>query len=199
MIAIIDYNIGNIGSVCKAFERFGHDVRLINDPRGIAAADKVVLPGVGAFGASMGNLSRLGFVTPLREYIATGKPFLGICVGLQLLLTESEEKGMHPGLNIIPGQVLRFPEGEKIPQIGWNQVRIVKQGPLFRGIPDNAYFYFVHSFYARPGSPSDAAGLTAYGVEYASVLQRENIFGVQFHPEKSQKTGLKLIENFCSF
>jgi len=197
MILIIDYGMGNLRSVQKAFEKFEKDVRISSDFRRIPGADRVVLPGVGAFGDCVKNIERMGFREPILQFIATGRPFLGICLGLQLLFSKSHEKGEHAGLNIIPGEVVRFTGGVKVPQIGWNQVRIRKEKPLFNGIPDEAYFYFVHSYYVIPADDGAVAGLTDYGLSYASAVARGNVFGVQFHPEKSQNPGLRLIRNFC--
>ena len=198
MIAIIDCGTGNLRSVQKAFERYYPDSRIVTTPAEIASAGKLVLPGVGAFGDGIRNLRARGLEAPLLEKARAGTPLLGICVGLQLLFTESEEKGRHAGLNLIPGRVLRFPEGLKIPQIGWNQVAVQPSGQaLFKGVPDNTDFYFDHSYYVKPDNPYDAAGLTDYGFSYASAVCRGTIMGIQFHPEKSQKAGLMLIDNFC--
>lgn len=196
MILILDYGVGNLRSVQKAFEKAENDVRISSDFRLIAGADKVVLPGVGAFGETR-NIEKLGLREPLLEWMRKGRPFLGICVGLQYLLTKGFEKGEHPGLGVVPGEVVRFKGPLKVPQIGWNQVRVLKADPLFRGIPDNTFFYFVHSYYAAPSDQGMVAGVTDYGIPYASAVASGNIFGVQFHPEKSQQAGLKLIHNFC--
>jgi imidazole glycerol-phosphate synthase subunit HisH len=197
-ITIVDFGAGNLRSVQKAFELFSPDVRVTSNPKDIPKADRLVLPGVGAFGDCIRNIEQLGLKVPLLEYLASGRPFLGICVGLQLLFTESEEKGIHRGLGAIPGRVVRFAPDVKVPQIGWNQVAVQKPIPLFQGLPDNTFFYFVHSYYVVPDSASDTAGLTDYGLSYASVVARDHVFGVQFHPEKSQKAGLKVLDNFCN-
>jgi len=197
MILIIDYGMGNLRSVQKAFELAAPDVRISADPREVPKADRLVLPGVGAFGDAVKNINRLGLKDPALEHIARGRPFLGICLGMQLLFTEGLEKGRHAGFNVIPGQVLRFPESVKVPQIGWNQVTVQGACALFKGIPDNAHFYFVHSYYVAPADPGFVAGLTDYGISYASAVAREAVFGVQFHPEKSQRAGLDMIRNFC--
>jgi len=197
MITIVDFGAGNLRSVQKAFELFSKDVRVTSDPKAIPSSDRLVLPGVGAFGDCMKNIESLKLKEPILKFIATGRPFLGICVGMQLLSTQSEEKGMHAGMNVIPGKVIKFPDTEKVPQIGWNQVAFQHQIPLFKGIPEDTYFYFVHSYYVAPDSAADVAGLTEYGLPYASVTARNMVFGVQFHPEKSQKAGLKIIDNFC--
>ncbi len=197
MILIIDFGAGNLRSVQKAFELFNSDVRVSSDPLLIAKADRLVLPGVAAFGDSIKNIEELKLKEPILEFVSKGRPFIGICIGMQLLLTQSSEKGDHKGLNIIPGRVLKFPDTGKVPQIGWNQVRIKNESSLFKDIPDNTYYYFVHSYYVNPDSEDCIAGLTDYSVSYTSVIAKENVFGVQFHPEKSQKAGLKIIDNFC--
>ena len=197
MITLIDYGVGNIRSVQKAFELSGQSVMITSDPSEVEKADRLVLPGVAAFGDAMKNLRERNLVDPILKFVSTGRPFIGICVGLQLLFSESEEKGTHQGLGLIPGKVLKFSSDLKVPQIGWNQVRFKKDIALFKGVPDNAHFYFVHSYYALPDYPEDIAGETEYGITYASIVSRDNVFGAQFHPEKSQKAGLKLIDNFC--
>jgi imidazole glycerol-phosphate synthase subunit HisH len=197
MIAIVDFGAGNLRSVQKAFELFAKDVRVTSDPKLLPQADRLVLPGVAAFGDTIKNIDRLKLREPILKFIATGRPFLGLCVGMQLLSTESEEKGIHRGLYVIPGKVVKFPDTGKVPQIGWNQVAFQHQIPLFKGLPDDTYFYFVHSYYVKPNSAADVAGLTEYGFPYASVTARDAVFGLQFHPEKSQKAGLKIIDNFC--
>jgi glutamine amidotransferase len=197
MILILDYGMGNLRSVQKAFEQAENAVRISSDYHQISKADKIVLPGVGAFGDAMKNIEKMGFREPMLQFIATGRPFLGICLGMQLLFSDSTEKGTHAGLSVIPGRVVKFPAGEKVPQIGWNQVRIRNEKPLFEGIPDDTYFYFVHSYYVVPETEAAVAGTTDYGIPYASAVAAGNVFGVQFHPEKSQNPGLRLIRNFC--
>ncbi|OGS33492.1 MAG: imidazole glycerol phosphate synthase, glutamine amidotransferase subunit [Elusimicrobia bacterium RIFOXYB2_FULL_49_7] len=198
MILIIDYGMGNLRSVQKAFEKSASDVRVASDPRLLESADRVVLPGVGAFGDAGKNIDRLQLRDPLIEWIKKGRPFLGICLGLQFLMTFSEEKGYHAGLNRVPGAVKRFEKGLKVPQIGWNQVSYPKQSVLFQDVPENSYFYFVHSYYVAPEDPAVVAGKTDYGISYASAVASDNLFGVQFHPEKSQEAGLTVIRNFCN-
>ncbi|HEU4683976.1 MAG TPA: imidazole glycerol phosphate synthase subunit HisH [Nitrospira sp.] len=198
MIAIIDYGMGNLLSVSKAFEAVGHQAVVTRDPRLIAEASGVVLPGVGAFGDCMGNLERYGLVDSIHATIRSGKPFLGICLGLQLLFTESEEFGLHKGLGILPGRVKKFSLDPtlKVPHMGWNQVRLQRPCPLFDGIEDQSDWYFVHSYFVDPADPAIAATVTTYGVPFVSSIWRDNIVACQFHPEKSQSVGLRLIKNF---
>jgi glutamine amidotransferase len=199
MIAIVDYGIGNLRSVQKAFEAIGADVRLITTPAELAGAEAIVLPGVGAFGDGMDNLRVAGFVEPLRQAAQAGRPLLGICLGLQLLFDESEEMGRHIGLGLLPGRVRRFAGELKVPQIGWNQIHWRRPSPLNAGVTDGAYAYFVHSYYVEPANPADVIATTEYGVEYASIAGRDNIMGLQFHPEKSQDVGLRLLTNFVNW
>ncbi|MBX3236684.1 MAG: imidazole glycerol phosphate synthase subunit HisH [Nitrospiraceae bacterium] len=202
MIAIIDYGMGNLRSVHNAFVAAGCRAVVTRDPRVIADAAKVVLPGVGAFGDCMANLEQYDLIDPIRRAVASGKPFLGICLGLQVLFTESEEFGLHKGLDIIPGRVKRFefktgqPAGLKIPHMGWNSIEIVKPAPLFAGVPSGSHCYFVHSYYVEPTDQTVVASTTDYGGRFASAVSRENLVACQFHPEKSQSVGLQLIKNF---
>lgn len=203
MIAIIDYGMGNLRSVQKAFETVGHQAVVTREPRIIAEASHVVLPGVGAFADCMANLEQYGLVEPIRRSITGGKPFLGICLGLQLLFTESEEFGRHKGLDLVPGRVKRFPVSAgssdirlKVPHMGWNNVTITRQAPPLRGIDSGACFYFVHSYYVEPADPAMACTVTDYGGAFVSSVWKDNIFACQFHPEKSQATGLSIIRNF---
>jgi glutamine amidotransferase len=205
MIAIVDYGMGNLRSVHKAVELVGAEARVISAPAGIRDAAKIILPGVGAFRDCMRNLAELDLLEPIIRSIETGKPFLGICLGLQLLFEESDEFGLHKGMGVLPGKVTRFPDvirdpeaGEPlpIPHMGWNTVEIKKGTPLFAGIESGSYFYFVHSYYAIPQDPDDIAAVTPYGIEFACAVQRDNIYAVQFHPEKSQEKGLRLLRNF---
>jgi glutamine amidotransferase len=198
MIAIVDYGMGNLRSVSKAFESVGHQAVVTRDPNTIRNADRVVLPGVGAFGDCMANLEQFDLVQPIRSTIQSGKPFLGICLGMQLLFTESEEFGVHKGLNIIPGTVKRFAPNPalKVPHMGWNQVHVEGSCPLFRDIPNDADWYFVHSYFVDPADPSLAATTTTYGIPFASTVWKDNIVACQFHPEKSQSVGLRLMKNF---
>ena len=199
MIAIVDYQMGNLRSVQKAFERVGHETLVTGDPDQIRAADRVVLPGVGAFGDAMHELTNRDLVPVLRETIDGGKPFLGICLGLQLLFDRSYEDGEHAGLGVLPGQVVRFdlPPSFKVPHMGWNGVIRRRAVPLLDGIPESAHFYFVHSFYVVPNSEECVALETDYGGPFCSMVWRERLFATQFHPEKSQEHGLALLARFA--
>lgn len=204
MIAIIDYGMGNLRSVQKGFEKVGAEALVTSDPRIVLEAEKVVLPGVGAFRDCMRNLEQGGFVEPIMKVIADGRPFLGICVGMQLLFTDSVEFGLYNGLNIIPGHVLRFPDqisvaGERlpVPQMGWNQLSFKKSPPAFAGIPDGSNVYFVHSYYVKPDDDGVIATTTDYGIEFCSSIWKDNIVATQFHPEKSQEIGLRILKNFA--
>jgi len=198
MIAIIDYGMGNLRSVQKGLERVGAVAELTRDPERIGAAAGVVLPGVGAFGACMDNLRAYGLVETVRRVIARGTPFLGICLGMQLLFEESEEFGRVPGLGIFPGRVVRFADTPalKVPHMGWNRIRKLQDVPHLRGIDDGAFVYFVHSYYVAPADTSLTATTTEYGTEFTSAICRDNVFATQYHPEKSQAVGLKILENF---
>ncbi len=198
MIAIIDYGMGNLRSVFKAFEAVGHQALVTRDARVIADASHVVLPGVGAFGDCMANLERYALIAPIQAAIQSGKPFLGICLGLQLLFTESEEFGLHKGLGIIPGRVKKFvlDPSLKVPHMGWNDIAVVRPAPPFAGIASGSYCYFVHSYYVEPADPAVIATVTEYGKPFASAVWKDNIVACQFHPEKSQAVGLQLIKTF---
>lgn len=200
MIAIIDYGMGNLRSVQKGFERMGHEVVVTNDAKTILDASKVVLPGVGAFPDCMRNLREYGLIDAVHRTIRSGKPFLGICLGLQLLFTESEEFGISKGLDIIKGRVIRFKGPEfadlKIPHMGWNSISIKRQIPALKDVPDNSHVYFVHSFHVVPEDNRVIATTTPYGIEFVSSIWKDNIFAVQFHPEKSQNLGLSILKRF---
>jgi glutamine amidotransferase len=199
MIAIIDYQMGNLRSVQKGFERVGFEAEITSDPQRLAAAEKVVLPGVGAFGDAMAELRTRGLVEPIRELIAAGKPFLGICLGLQLLFDVGYEGGEHAGLGVLRGKVVRFdlPPGFKVPHMGWNQGRFVRPAPVLDGLQDGTHFYFVHSYYVVPEDSSLLAIETTYGHPFCAMIWRDNLFATQFHPEKSQSDGLRLLRNFA--
>jgi len=198
MIAIIDYGMGNLRSVSKAFERLGYAAEVTRDPRRIEDASHVVLPGVGAFPDCMRNLEEMGLIDPVQRALSSGKPFLGICLGLQLLFTESEEFGIHEGLGWIRGRVVRFPDdGLKVPHMGWNTLEIRKATPMLQGLPTDAMVYFVHSYYVVPEDPGLIATTTDYGQPFASSIATGNVFACQFHPEKSQAVGLRLLRNFA--
>ena len=195
MIAIIDYGMGNLRSVQKGFEKVGFPAEIVTKAEQVVAADAVVLPGVGAFGDAMDNLRNAGMIEVINQVVDEGKPFLGICLGLQLMFEESEEWGIHKGLGLFPGRVKKFPPGLKIPHMGWNQIEIQKEMPILKDIPDKSAFYFVHSYYVDAGVDV-AVTLTDYGISFTSIAGRENLFGIQFHPEKSSTLGLKILENF---
>ena len=204
MIAIVDYGRGNLGSVEKAFVRVGVPAAVTQDPRVVDDAAGVVLPGDGAFHDAMGNLERLGLLPALRRALDGSRPFLGICLGYQLLFSTSEEFGEGQGLDVIPGHVRRFPPGPKVPHMGWNRVEHGGRLRLFEGIPDGAHFYFVHSYYPElpAGQTAATSGLALawceYGVRFPAAVERGAIAATQFHPEKSQRWGLRLLENFAA-
>jgi len=196
MITIVDYGAGNLRSVCNAVAGLGYQPKLAVTPEEVLAARVLVLPGVGAAASTMENLRRLGLDGAVKSYIAQGRPFLGICIGLQVLFTSTEEGGRHGCLNVIPGVVKRLPPGLKIPHMGWNQVRQKVEHPVFDGVADEANFYFVHSYYAEPEDKSLVAGETEYGIRICSMVIRDNLVATQFHPEKSGQVGLKIYDNF---
>ncbi len=204
MITIIDYEMGNLRSVEKAFEKLGFEVRVSNNPADLLTTDKVVLPGVGAFKDCINNLRAGGFVEPLLQHVESGKPLLGICVGMQMLFDESEEFGRHEGLGLIPGKVLRFPAGMveggerlKVPHMGWNSLQLKKPAPILQDTADGSYVYFVHSYYCAADNPDDVAASCRYGdVEFCAAIWRDNLMATQFHPEKSQDIGLQIFKNF---
>lgn len=199
MIAIIDYGAGNLRSVAKALAHLGHAAEVTSAADRILNARVIILPGVGAAGDTMASLQRLGLVEPIKQVIAEDRPFLGICLGLQVLLASSEEGGGCHCLNVIPGTVRLLPPGLKVPQMGWNQVRQKIRHPIFEGIPDGSNFYFVHSYYADPLNRSLVAGETEYGTAFCSVLVKGNLVATQFHPEKSGDVGLRFLRNFLQF
>lgn len=226
MIAIVDYGMGNIRSVEKGFIKAGADVRITSNPKVIADAKGIVLPGVGAFKDCMKGLDNLNLLDLIVKEIRKGKPYLGMCLGLQILFTESEEFGICKGLDVFKGKVVKFKfekteqqnatssiiqgttallhccstaQKLKIPHMGWNTVKIMRRPPIFDGIPDNSYFYFVHSYYVVPEDKGIIAGTTDYGVEFVSMVWKDNVFATQFHPEKSQALGLKILEKFNEF
>ena len=196
MIAIVDYGAGNLRSVVNAIIKLGYRPRITNNPDEVLQARAVILPGVGAAADTMDNLKALGLASSIRQFIAGGRPFLGVCMGLQILFTGSEEGGWYECLGIIPGRVRKLPPGLKVPHMGWNQVKQRLPHPLFDGIPDKANFYFVHSYYVEPDDSSLVAGETDYGIPICSVLARNNLVATQFHPEKSGGLGLLMYDNF---
>lgn len=198
MIALVDYGMGNLRSVEKALARVGADVHIVSDRNSVLAADALVLPGVGAFGDCMANLEKIGLVEAIREFIATKRPFLGICLGFQALFESSEEAPGVKGFALFPGTVPRFAaNGLKVPHMGWNELRIQQSDcPLLKDVANGSYVYFVHSYYCKPKDTSVVCGTTDYGIEFCSMLWAENVFATQFHPEKSQAVGLKMLRNF---
>jgi len=212
MIAIIDYGMGNLRSVHKAFAAVGHDAVVTRDAHVLSKASHLVLPGVGAFADCMANLDQYGLIEPIRKGIADGKPFLGICLGLQLLFTESDEFGVHKGLDIVPGKVRRFqfesggamsalstPNAFKVPHMGWNELTVKRAAPPLRNLPTGTQVYFVHSYYVEPSDPSIIATTTEYGHSFVSSIWRDNVFACQYHPEKSQAIGLQIVKNFAEW
>jgi imidazole glycerol-phosphate synthase subunit HisH len=199
MIAIVDYQMGNLRSVQKAFERVGHAAAITSDPMTLKQADHIVLPGVGAFADAIAELRRRDLVGPIRAAIESGKPFLGICLGLQLLFDVSYEDGEHEGLGIVPGEVRRFevPREYKVPHMGWNEVTFRRRAPIFKDVADGAHFYFVHSYYVVPQDAHVVDGEAAYPNPFCATIWQDNLFATQFHPEKSQSAGLKLLKNFA--
>jgi glutamine amidotransferase len=204
MITIIDYEMGNLRSVEKAFEKLGYAARVSSNPEDILTTDKLVLPGVGAFRDCINNLRAGGFVEPLLQHVESGKPLLGICVGMQMLFDESEEFGRHKGLGLVSGKVLHFPidmteggERLKVPHMGWNNIQIQKPSPIFEGTEDGSFVYFVHSYYCSADTPADVAATCRYGdIEFCASVWRDNLMATQFHPEKSQTVGLKIFDKF---
>lgn len=196
MIAIIDYGAGNLRSVMNAIAKLGYQSTITSNPTDVLNAQVVILPGVGAAADTMENLKALGMVTSICQFIAEGRPFFGVCIGLQILFTGTEEGGWHECLGVIPGRVRRLPSGLKIPHMGWNQVKQRISHPVFKGIPDEANFYFVHSYYGAPEDESLVASETDYGVPFCSVIARGNLVATQFHPEKSGEFGLRMYSNF---
>jgi len=196
MIAIVDYGRGNLRSVEKGFQKVGIEACVITEPRAIDNASALVLPGVGAFRDCMSNLENMNLTEAVIRSVQKGKPFLGICLGLQVLFTESEEFGICRGLGILAGRVKKFQAGLKVPHMGWNTVDIVRKPPVFDGIHDRSFFYFVHSYYVAPLDSDVIAATTDYGVTFASMVWKDNILATQFHPEKSQETGLRILRNF---
>jgi len=198
MLGIVDYGVGNLRNVELAFRRLGVRPRVITTPQEVRRSSALVLPGVGAFGDAIGNLRALSLEPDLVAAIRDGVPFLGICVGMQLLFETSEEMGEHRGLGVLGGRVRRFAHGLPVPHMGWNQIHQVQQMPLWRDLPDGSYAYFVHSYYADPSEPASVAAYTDYGIDFCSAVARGNVFGIQFHPEKSQEVGERILTNFVA-
>ncbi len=199
MIAVIDYGMGNLRSVQKGFEKVGHGATITSDPAEVARAEKVVLPGVGAFEDAMAELRQRGLIDPVLAAINSGKPFLGICLGLQLLFETSYEHGEHEGLGVLAGEVVRFelPREYSVPHMGWNQLSIARRAPILEGLAEGTYVYFVHSYYVVPRDPEVIATTTDYPEPFCSMIWRDNLFATQFHPEKSQADGLRILKNFA--
>lgn len=199
-VAVVDYGMSNLRSVANALEALGVRAEIVARPAAVEAADLVILPGVGAFGLGMRNLREGGWLEPLRAAVGAGKPLLGICLGMQLLATESEEHGVHAGLNFIPGRVRRLAGGAglRVPHMGWNTVRARADSALHRGLKTEADFYFVHSFHFVPDEPGHGAGWCEYGESFVATVEKGRVFGVQFHPEKSHAAGLSLLKNFLT-
>ena len=198
MNVIIDYKVGNLHNLKNALDFSAVENQLVSDADEVKNADRILLPGVGAFAPAMEHLRNSGMLEALQEKVKAGTPLLGICVGAQLLMDESEEDGCHAGLSWIPGKVKRFRHELKIPQIGWNQVSQQQKDPLFLEVADEMHFYFVHSYHLQPENSEHVLGLSNYGYDFASVVCKDNLWGVQFHPEKSQNAGLQLLKNFCT-
>ena len=196
MIGIVDYGMGNLHSVLNAFLSLGKKAKIISRPQELKRMTSCVLPGVGAFGDAMNILNRSGMSQAIKEYIDTDRPFMGICLGFQLLFESSQESPKTKGLGIVKGRVVRFSGKIKIPHIGWNQLKIVNKNPLLKGIKNGSFVYFCHSYYVQPKENKVVIGKTNYSKDYASVIAKGNVFGIQFHPEKSQAIGLKILENF---
>lgn len=202
MIGIIDYGMGNLGSVSNAFRYLELDAKIVTVKEEMNDCRALLLPGVGAFGDCMAHLVEHDFVDAIQSWVAAGKPLMGICLGLQALFQHSEESPNVPGLGIFPGTVKKFdlPRELKVPQIGWNRMNeVLPQCPMFNGIADRSFFYLVHSFYVRPDDPAIIAGTTDYGIEYCSAVWKDNVFATQFHPEKSQTVGLQMLKNFWNW
>ncbi len=196
-IAIIDYGMGNLYSVRNTFASLGISADIVDSPDGLLGYDKLILPGVGAFGDAMKELKKKGMIKPIKDFVASGRPFLGICLGMQLLLDKSQESKGVEGLKIVPGEVRRFSAKLKCPHMGWNKIDKTKKGlKIFKGLKEDIYTYFCHSYYAVPRTKEVVIGETEYGIRFASVIKEGNVYGMQFHPEKGQEIGLKLLENF---
>ena len=196
MITVVDYKLNNLRSIENTLRRLGHDVQVTSDPRVVQKAGKLILPGVGAFRDAMANLTSLGLVEPLVSRVRAGVPSLGICLGMHLIFTESEEFGTHQGLNLIPGRVRRIPNGVIVPHMGWNQLKLRQPDPLLEGIEAGSFVYFVHSYYVEPESTNVTLATTDHGIDFAAIVHKDNVWATQFHPEKSQKVGERLLDNF---
>lgn len=197
MIAIVDYGMGNLHSVSSAVERLGYAYKITSDERELLAADGTILPGVGAFGDAMDHLREANLIEAVKHVAQSGKPLLGICLGMQLLFSRSEEHGTHEGLDLLPGEVVRFQGDYKVPHMGWNRLSFRQESPLFQGL-DEGHVYFVHSYHARPEQPGDLLATTDYYQQVTAIVGRDNVYGMQFHPEKSGEVGMRLLGNFLA-
>ena len=196
MITVVDYKLNNLRSIENTLRRLGHDVQVTSDPEVVKKADKLILPGVGAFRDAMNNLKDLGLVEPFITRVHEGVPTLGICLGMHLIFTESEEFGLHHGLDLVPGRVRRIPDTVIVPHMGWNQLKLKKEDPILVGIEPGSFVYFVHSYYVDPQTPDVTLATTDHGIEFTAVAHKDNLWATQFHPEKSQKVGERLLDNF---
>ncbi len=201
MIVIVDYGMANLRSVQKALERVGHAAEITSEPERVARAERLILPGVGAFRDAIAKLRETHLDLPIREHIGSGRPFLGICLGMQMLFERGHEDGLHEGLGVFPGEVVRFPQtpGLKVPHMGWNRLRVTQPVPMLRGFPAEPFVYFVHSYYAAPADASLVAAEADYPGPFCAAICRGNVFATQFHPEKSQKVGLHMLEQFAKW
>ncbi len=196
MIVIIDYGMGNLRSVQKSLEAMGYNTLIASDPDQLKMASKVILPGVGAYEDAMKNLEEIGMDQAIKDFVQTGRPFLGICLGMQMLMSVSEENGFHKGLDLVPGQVLKLPTSVKVPHMGWNSLDFQRSIPLTNGIRDGNFLYFVHSYYVKLNNVNYSVATTDYGMNFCSIVAKDNILGVQFHPEKSSSLGQNILKNF---
>ncbi|MCB8817942.1 imidazole glycerol phosphate synthase subunit HisH [Desulfosporosinus shakirovi] len=196
MIGIVDYGRGNIRSVEKALEKVGFEATIMASPAELSTVNGLILPGVGAFADAMQALEQGGWIEPLIQFARSGRPFLGICLGMQILFEIGEEHGEHTGLGLLTGRVVKFPPGRKVPHMGWNSLRLEQPSHLLEGIPNESYFYFVHSYYAEPSEQKDIVATSDYGVVFPAVVGKDNVWGAQFHPEKSSPWGLQILTNF---
>jgi glutamine amidotransferase len=197
VITVVDYKLNNLRSIENTLRRLGHDVQVTSDPKVVRDATKMILPGVGAFSDAMKNLADLGLIEPFTSRVKAGIPTLGICLGMHLVFSESEEFGLHRGLDLLPGRVRRIPEGVSVPHMGWNQLHLKKQDPLIAGVEPGSFVYFVHSYYVDPTSSDVTLASTDHGIEFAAIVHKDNVWATQFHPEKSQKVGERLLDNFA--
>ena len=197
MITVVDYKLNNLRSIENTLRRLGHDVLVTSDPVDVANATKLILPGVGAFRDGMRNLREFGLIEPLTEKVRAGTPTLGICLGMHLLFTESEEFGLYDGLDVLGGRICRIPDGVHVPHMGWNQLHIQRADPLLKDVEGESFVYFVHSYYAQPTSQGITVATTDHGIDFPAIVHEKNVWATQFHPEKSQKVGERLLDNFA--